>query len=104
VSRFRRAPRPLAGALDALTQELSPETVLAEVQAAWRGAVGAAIAARARPVAERAGVLTVSCESSVWAQELDLMGVAIVARLNERLSGGRITRLRCIAGEPIEQV
>jgi predicted nucleic acid-binding Zn ribbon protein len=55
-------------------------------------------------VAERAGVLTVSCESSVWAQELDLMGVAIVARLNERLSGGRITRLRCIAGEPIEQV
>ena len=44
---------------------------------------------RAKPVAERAGVLTVSCESSVWAQELDLMSDAIRERLNERLTRGR---------------
>jgi hypothetical protein len=46
----------------------------------------------------------VACESSVWAQELDLMGDAIVERLNDRLTLGRIARLRCMAGAPYEQV
>jgi predicted nucleic acid-binding Zn ribbon protein len=64
--------------------------------------VGTAIAAEAEPTSERAGVLTVSCSASVWAQELDLMGPAIVERLNSRLRGGRITRLRCVATPPRE--
>jgi predicted nucleic acid-binding Zn ribbon protein len=42
-------------------------------------------------------MLTVSCESSVWAQELDLMSDAILERLNGRLERGRITKLRCVA-------
>lgn len=104
MSRFNRAPRPLAQTLHSLTHELCPETVLAEAQRAWREAVGAEIAGRARPAAERAGVLTIACESSLWAQELDLMGEAIVGRLNERLKRGRIARLRCVAGDPYEQV
>jgi hypothetical protein len=33
----------------------------------------------------------------VWAQELDLMGPAIVERLNQRLRSGRVARLRCVA-------
>jgi hypothetical protein len=32
----------------------------------------------------------------VWAQELDLMGPAILERLNERLRAGRVSRLRCV--------
>ena len=81
-------------------QRLAPRTLLAEAQGVWSDAVGAVIYERAKPVAERAGVLTVSCESSVWAQELDLMSDAIRERLNERLTRGRIERLRCVAGVP----
>jgi predicted nucleic acid-binding Zn ribbon protein len=103
MSRFNRSPRPLSATLEALAHRLAPETVLAEAQAAWSDTVGEAIAERSRPVAERAGVLTISCESSVWAQELDLMGDAILERLNERLEGGRIGRLRCVAGSPFGQ-
>jgi predicted nucleic acid-binding Zn ribbon protein len=84
-------------ALDRIRDELAPETLLADVQRAWPDAVGAAIAAEAGPTAERAGVLTVSCSASVWAQELDLMAPAILERLNSRLRGARITRLRCVA-------
>ena len=34
-------------------------------------------------------MLTVSCSASVWAQELDLMGPAIVERLNGLLERAR---------------
>jgi len=94
----RRAPRAVASALSPLSAEWVPETLLAEVQRAWPEAVGAAIALEARPVGERAGTVTVACSASVWAQELDLMGPDIVARLNERLRRGSISRLRCVSG------
>ena len=34
---------------------------------------------------------------SVWAQELDLMSVDILARLNRSLRSGQVSRLRCVA-------
>jgi predicted nucleic acid-binding Zn ribbon protein len=80
--RPRRAPRELADALRAVRQAGAPETVLAAVQAVWAGAVGPGIAERAEPVAEREGVVTVACESAVWAQELDLLQSELVGRLN----------------------
>jgi predicted nucleic acid-binding Zn ribbon protein len=97
MTSYRRSPRPLSFALDHVRDELEPEGLLAEVQRAWRGAVGAAIAAEAQPTSERGGVVTVSCSASVWAQELDLMAPAILGSLNERLRSGRVLRLRCVA-------
>jgi predicted nucleic acid-binding Zn ribbon protein len=94
---WRRSPRPIGLALESERREWAPETLLAEVQSVWRDAVGAAIAAEAQPSRERAGVLTVSCTASVWAQELDLMAPTIVERLNAILHSERITRLRCVA-------
>jgi predicted nucleic acid-binding Zn ribbon protein len=88
----------MQGALAALADDLAPQTVLAEVQRAWPGVVGPSIAAQAQPTAERGGVVTVSCAASVWAQELDLMSVTIIERLNEALPSGAISRLRCVAG------
>jgi predicted nucleic acid-binding Zn ribbon protein len=76
--------------------ELAPATVLAEVQTVWPAAVGPAIAAEARPSAERAGTLTVACSASVWAQELDLMAPVILEQVNARLREGALTRLRCV--------
>jgi len=90
----RRGPRPLAHALDRLTTELAPATLLAEVQRAWAGAAGEAFAAQSEPVAERDGVVTVACRSSVWAQELDLLSETVVERLNERLGRPAVRGLR----------
>lgn len=97
MSPSRRSPRPIGLALERARGGWAPETVLAEVQRVWSQVVGAAIAAEASPIRERAGVVTVSCSASVWAQELDLMGPSIVERLNEALDGERIERLRCVA-------
>lgn len=94
----RAAPRTLHSALEGLTRELAPETTLARVQECWERAVGPAIAAAARPTAEREGVLTITCEAAVWAQELDLMAVELLPRLNAELGDGRIAELRCRTG------
>jgi predicted nucleic acid-binding Zn ribbon protein len=87
----------MQGALSILADELAPETVLADLQRVWPEVVGPAIAAQALPTAERGGVVTISCSASVWAQELDLMSVQIIERLNAAVGSGQISRLRCIA-------
>jgi predicted nucleic acid-binding Zn ribbon protein len=84
VSR-RRAPRPAAGAFQAALQRVAPQTPLAAVQAAWANAVGEQLAARATPVSERGGTVTVECADAVWAQELDLMQEALLERLRREL-------------------
>jgi predicted nucleic acid-binding Zn ribbon protein len=94
----RVAPRPIASALEALVPVLAPRTTLARVQECWERAAGTAIAAEARPVAEREGVLTIACSASVWAQELDLMAVELLARLNGELGEPVLHRLRCLSG------
>jgi len=92
----RRAPRPIADALAGLTRDLEPATILAQAQRLWPEVVGPAIAAEAHPASERGGVLTVACSSAVWASELDLMGPALVERLNEALGTSAVVRLRCV--------
>lgn len=94
----RPAPRPLAAALDVLTGTLAPASTLARVQEVWERAAGPAIAASARPTAERDGVLTVTCAAAVWAQELDLMAAELIARLNAALAADSIRALRCRTG------
>jgi predicted nucleic acid-binding Zn ribbon protein len=74
---------------------LSPATTLARVQEIWEPATGAAIAASARPTGEREGVLTVSCEAAVWAQELELIAPELIPRLNAALGAQAIRELRC---------
>lgn len=97
MSPSRRSPRPIGIALAQARGGWAPETVLADVQRVWTQVVGLAISAEASPTRERAGVVTVACSASVWAQELDLMGPTIVGRLNGVLGGDRIERLRCVA-------
>jgi predicted nucleic acid-binding Zn ribbon protein len=96
----RRAPRRMGDVIGDLTGRLQPQTTLADVQRVWPDAVGAMVAREATPTTERDGTLTIACKSSVWAQELDLMGPELVAKLNARLGGERITALRCVASPP----
>ena len=81
----RRAPRPIAAAIGEALDRAEPATLLAAVQSAWPGAVGEAIAREATPVAERAGVVTVACSSSAWAQELDLLGTQILEKIRTQV-------------------
>ena len=97
-STRRRAPRPLSLALDALQEALAPATTLARIQACWAVVVGEAVAAAARPTAEHGGVLTVTCDASVWAAELQLMGPQLAARLNDALGSPLLAEVRCRTG------
>ena len=54
----------------------------------WDETVGPQIAARARPVRIREGVLEIRVDQPVWMQQLQLMKPKILGRLNERLGGG----------------
>ena len=92
------APRPLAAVLESLTASLAPITTLARVQEVWERATGPAIASAAQPVSERDGVLTVRCEASVWAQELDLMAPELLRSLNAALGAELVHALRCRTG------
>ena len=92
-----RMPRPLSGALDRVLADEAPPTLLADVQRAWPQACGAAIAAHAEPVSERAGTVTIACESGAWAQELELMGDLLRERLDAAIGAGRVSALRFTA-------
>jgi predicted nucleic acid-binding Zn ribbon protein len=78
-------------------QRAAPATTLARVQERWREVAGAVVAEEAEPVSERAGVVTVSCRSAVWAQELELLAPDLVARLNEAIGTEAVKGLRLVA-------
>jgi predicted nucleic acid-binding Zn ribbon protein len=92
----RPGPRPLSNALEGVLPDVAPATLLAQVQAAWNEVAGARLAAAAAPVSERDGVVTVACESGVWAQELDLLGPDLLSRLEAALGARSVTKLRFV--------
>ena len=92
----RRAPAPIADVLQKAIAGVAPDTVIARVQAAWPGAVGDVIAAESQPAEEREGTVKVECSGAVWAQELDLMGADLRARLNAALGTPVVRRLRFV--------
>ena len=59
----------------------------------WPELVGDEVAANAQPVQLKQGRLVVSASSSAWAQTLQLMSDAIVARINEHLGDGVVERV-----------
>ena len=93
----RLAPRPLSAALGRVTAGLEPPTLLARVQRCWADAVGEVVNEEAEPVAERDGVVTVSCRSSVWAEELKMMAVDLRERVNGALGEEAVAELRFTA-------
>ena len=92
----RRGPRPLSAALERLGHHTAPPTLLARVQAAWGEVVGAAIAAEAQPVGERAGTVTVACRSAAWASELELLAPDLLERLNGALGAAAEPPLKAL--------
>jgi predicted nucleic acid-binding Zn ribbon protein len=95
--RHRRFPRGVAVALGDLVDRVEPLTPLGRIQRAWPAAVGDLVAAHATPTAVAGGALVVTCESAVWAQELDLLQGDVVARLGAAVPGAGVQLLRCRA-------
>jgi predicted nucleic acid-binding Zn ribbon protein len=73
----------LADVLPRIRARLAPASLLADVQTRWSEVAGEEVAREAQPTAERAGVVTVSCSSAVWASELSMMSAQLLERLNE---------------------
>jgi predicted nucleic acid-binding Zn ribbon protein len=108
MSRRRRSPRPIAGALGAMRSSWQPPSPLGRAQTAWDevgrvwedviGEHGPYIVERTRLVSLKGGVLTVKCSEAVVSDTLELESGRVLERLNERLEGDPITRLRCVTG------
>jgi predicted nucleic acid-binding Zn ribbon protein len=92
--RKRRVLRRAGGAVAALVDGLAPASGLAALQRIWPAVAGELVAAQAHPSAERDGVVTVTCSSSVWAHELTLMGPDLANRLNTALGAENVRELR----------
>lgn len=92
------SPKRLGEAVGSFRDSIAPLTLLASIETVWDRAVGEQIAAVARPVAERDGVLTVQCENAVWAQELTLMEPRLRARIDRELDGDGPEKLRFRSG------
>src|SRR3954464_5277055 len=95
----RPAPRALSFALARVTAGLEPATTLARVQGAWADAVGDVVSGEAQPVSERAGVITVAFRSSVWAQELEMLGPELAEKVNAALGDQSVAQMRFKAGD-----
>ena len=94
----RLAPRALSAALEDVVRDVPPQPLLARVQAAWTEVAGERLAAVAAPVAEHDGVVTVACQSGVWAHELDLLAPDLLGRLEGALGRPLVTKLRVVVG------
>ena len=94
----RPGPRALSTALEGVVRDVAPATLLARVQGVWGEVAGPRLAAAAAPVSERDGVVTVACESGVWAQELDLLAPDLLGGLERALGDRLVTRLRFVVG------
>jgi hypothetical protein len=83
-----RSPEEPIGTAGSAPQD--PARLLALV---WPEVVGPEVAANARPEQLKRGRLVASASSTVWAQTLQFMSDAIMARLNERLGAGAVTEV-----------
>lgn len=93
--RHRPGPRAMTQALEGVLTRVEPKTPLARVQRVWAEAVGEVFAPHVTATALTAdGVLTVTCDAAVWAQELDLLAPEVIDRLNAALGPGLVRTLR----------
>jgi predicted nucleic acid-binding Zn ribbon protein len=81
--RDQSDPRPVGDSLDGMARKLGAPrvSVLNAVFARWEEIVGPSVAAHARPVSLRAGVLVIGTDQPGWATQLRFLGPDLLARL-----------------------
>jgi predicted nucleic acid-binding Zn ribbon protein len=93
-----RDPKPLGAALHRLVEsrgwgtEISVHVLLGR----WPALVGPELAAHSRPEGYKDTVLTVRTESTAWASQVRLLAPNLVAKLNQQLGDGTVTRVNVL--------
>ena len=104
TEKRKKMPRPMAisDLLDIAFRGKPAEKRLQEgkIWLVWDSAVGRQIAAKARPVSFRDGVLTVAVVSAPWMQQLTFLKKGIVDKLNERIGRDLVRDIYLKAGMP----
>lgn len=70
-----------------MADSIAPTDPLTSATVIWPDVVGEAIAKHTRPSAIRGAELVVECDSSVYAQELELLSRKVLKALTEGLNG-----------------
>jgi predicted nucleic acid-binding Zn ribbon protein len=88
-------PRRVGEGLDRVAASLGvPDAaVLPAVFGGWEELVGARVAAHARPLSLRAGVLAVAVDEPAWATQLRFLEGDLLGRLAERVGSGKVARI-----------
>ncbi|MBV9660808.1 MAG: DUF721 domain-containing protein [Acidimicrobiales bacterium] len=88
-------PRRLSESLDRVTRRLgSPAAgVFARLFSGWEELVGADIAAHARPVSVKRGVLVLEVDHPVWATQLRYMTADLLARIREDTGSSEVVEI-----------
>ena len=93
-----RDPKLLGTAFDNLVESKGWSTDLSvrALLARWPALVGPTNAAHSWPESYADTILTVRTESTVWATSLRTMAPQLVAKLNEQLGDGTVTRVKVL--------
>lgn len=93
-----RDPRALGDALAELTRSAGWETTLAreDLVRQWGELAGAETAKHSEPVSLEGGLLTVKCDSTAWAKQLQFMRAAILTEIGRRYPEAGVENLRFI--------
>lgn len=93
--RPRSDPTPLGEALGAVIAEEGWSTDLSvhALLGRWPSLVGPVVAEHCQPEGFAGGVLTLRADATAWASQLRLMAPQLLAKLNQAVGQGAITRL-----------
>jgi predicted nucleic acid-binding Zn ribbon protein len=96
-----KRPAPLSNLMTSLFSGTPVRKRLEEgrIWLVWDDAVGAHIAAKARPVSFRDGMLTVAVANSPWMQQLTFLKQGIINKLNEQLGCDLVQDIFLKAGQ-----
>ncbi|MGH9077023.1 MAG: DciA family protein [Acidimicrobiales bacterium] len=97
-----RGPRPLEASLRRLAAGLGAPApgVLSAVFAQWDEVVGPEVAAHARPVRLRAGVLVVEVDQPAWATQLNYLKGDLARRIEVCAGPGQVVEIRVRVAQP----
>lgn len=103
----RAEPRPLSASLGRLAASLGAPapSILSAVFARWEAIVGPDVAAHARPLTLRDGVLVIVVDQPAWATELNHLKADLLRRIGEAAGAAEVTEVRVrVAGPPSRRI
>ena len=95
----RGTERKLGPAVKRLVDSIAPQTPLSMLERAWPRVVGEGLAAHSQPGSLRGGRLSVTCSSSVYSQELEMLSLKLLEALARECPEVPVETLRFSVGK-----